>query len=183
MMRILKTLTRSAMMACLVILLSASVALAATLSITSIGGVSTGTGTLTTFTTTKNNPTFLGEATPDATVDITIDDLTVAVLANATGDWSYTPVGLTDGSHTIKVISNLETITFTLTVNAGTDTTTATESSTTSKGGVSTSSAQGELPKSGAFENTVLMVAAGMFLMGLGVVAHQYLPLSSAEEE
>lgn len=168
-------------MACLMLLVSASIAVAATLKITSIGGVSTGTGALTTFTTATANPTFLGEAAPDATVDITIDDLTVAVAANTTGSWSYTPVGLTEGAHTIKVVSNLETINFTLTVNTGTATTTAT-TSTESKGGVSTSSAQGELPKSGAMENTVIMIAAGVFLMGLGMVAHHYVPVSESEE-
>lgn len=164
---------------CLVFVLSASVAFAATLKIVSIGGVTTGTGTLTTFTTTKTNPTFIGDAAPDATVDITIDDLTVAVTADSDGDWSYTPTALTEGAHDLEIASNLETVSFTLTVDTDASTTTSSSTSaSTSKGGVSTSSA---LPTAGTTSNTVLVLAAGMFLIGLGVVAHQTLPISDEE--
>lgn len=158
------------------LMFSVTVALAATLQITSIGGVSTGTGPLTTFETTQKSPTFVGTAPIDATVDIKIDDLTVAALANASGAWSYTPTNLADGNHPVQISSNLETVSFTLVVKPST-TTTSTSSAT--KGGVSTRSA--ELPKSGAFENTVLLIAAGVFLMGFGVVAHHKLPAPEQE--
>ena len=175
----MKRLIKSLAVFVVVLLLSAQIALAATLKVTSIGGVSTGTGTLTSFTTTKTNPTMIGTATADATVDITIDDLTVAVTADTGGDWSYTPTSLAEGAHDVSIESNLETVAFTLTVDTDGSTSTSTSSATTSKGGVSTSSAS--LPEAGAVENTYLLIVAGMFLIGSGVVAHQF--LSFPEEE
>jgi hypothetical protein len=160
----------------LALLLSINVVLAASLAVTSIGGVAV-SGTLTSFTTTQTSPTLIGTAANDATVDIKIDDLTVAVTAGATGDWSYTPINLTNGSHAVEISSNLETLSFTLTVDDGT-TTTSTES-TTSKGGVSTTS--GELPAAGGTANTFILITAGVFLIGSGIVVHQILPLPKAE--
>lgn len=155
----------------LALLMSVGVALAASLAVTSIGGVAV-TGTLTSFETTDTTPGMVGTAAADATVDITIDDLIVAATADSSGDWSYTPTSLTYGAHSVAIASNLETLSFTLTVSSSsTDAT-----SSTSKGGVSTTSA--ELPASGTVENTILIIAAGMFLMGLGVVSHQRLPLN-----
>jgi hypothetical protein len=156
---------------------SVGVVIAASLAVSSIGG-QTVSGTLTSFETTDTTPTMLGTAGADATVDITIDDLTVAVTANADGNWSYTPTSLTVGDHAVEIASNLETLSFTLTVSDGTSSS-ATESSTTTKGGVSTSS--GELPQAGTAVNTVLLIAAGMFLMGLGVTAQQKLPIPEEE--
>lgn len=166
---------------CLALLLSVNVALAATLNLNSIGGVSTGTGTLTTFTTTRTNPTFLGTAAPDATVDIKIDDLTVAVTADTAGAWSYTPTALTEGAHSVEISSNLESLSFTLTVDADGTSGTSTSSATTTKGGDSTASAQAQLPKSGAVENTMLVIAGGVALIGAGLVAHQLQPARGDE--
>ncbi|MFH2118428.1 MAG: hypothetical protein ABII10_01685 [Candidatus Paceibacterota bacterium] len=157
---------------------SASVVLAATLAVTSIGGV-TVSGTLTSFTTTKTSPTFIGTATNGATIDITIDDLMVAATADATGNWSYTPTSLTIGAHAVEIASNLETISFTLTVGDDATSTSTSSSTTTTESGTSTSTA--ELPQSGSVENTFLVIAAGMFLIGSGVVAHQILPLPEKE--
>lgn len=169
---------------CLALVLSVNVALAATLKLNSIGGVSTGTGTITTFTTTRTNPTFLGAAAPDATVDIKIDDLTVAVTADTAGAWSYTPTALTEGAHPVQISSNLESLSFTLTVDTDgvSGTTTTSTSSATTKGGTSTSSAQAQLPKSGAVENTMLVIAGGVALIGAGLVAHQLQPARGDEE-
>ncbi|HEX9817727.1 MAG TPA: hypothetical protein VGA89_02450 [Patescibacteria group bacterium] len=159
------------------LIISVNVVLAASLAVTSIGGVAV-TGTLTSFTTTKTSPTMIGTATNDATVDIKIDDLTVAVTADADGDWSYTPTSLTVTSHAVEITSNLETVSFTLVIDDGT-TTTSTTSTTTTKGGTSTTS--GELPQAGSATNTFLIVTAGMFLIGTGIVAHQVLPTSKTE--
>lgn len=160
----------------LALVFSAGIALAATLQVTSIGGISTGTGTLETFETIQTSPTFVGTASIDATVNIKIDDLTVATTANPAGAWSHTPTNLSVGNHAVEITSNLETVSFTLTIKAAESTATQ---STTTKGGVSTTSA--ELPKSGAFENTVLVIVAGMFLIGSGLVAHHALPASDRE--
>lgn len=179
---LLKRLTTSLACLALVLMLSAQVVLAATLSITSVGGVTLGTGTITSVITTKTSPTFIGTAAADATVDIKIDDLTVAATADNDGDWSYTPTGLSEGDHAIELSSNLETISFTLTIDTDSSTTTETSTSsttTTTKGGVSTSSA--ELPVSGSVNNTFLVLAAGLFLIGSGVVAHQSLRLDEEE--
>ena len=173
----MKHLFKYLLIVCFTLIMSVSIALAASLAVTSIGGVAV-SGTITSFTTTDTTPTMIGTAAADATVDITIDDLIVAVAADTDGDWSYTPTILTEGDHSVEIASNLETLSFTLTVGSGT-TTTSTESSTTSKGGVSTSS--GELPTAGTAENTVILIAAGMFLMGLGVMAHQKLPIPEEE--
>lgn len=156
---------------------SVTVALAATLQVTSIGGISTGTTPLTTFETTQKSPTFVGTAPIDATVDIKIDDLIVAAQANAAGAWSYTPTNLAEGNHSVEITSNLEQLSFTLVVKAST--TTSSTSSTTTKGGTATNSA--ELPRSGALENTILLIAAGAFLMGFGVVAQHTLPTPEQE--
>lgn len=173
---LLKRLTTSLAVFALVLMLSAQVVLAATLGLTSIGGVTTGSGTLTSFTTTKTSPTFIGTAAADATVDITIDDLVVAATADSVGDWSYTPTNLSEGDHTIELSSNLETLSFTLTVDTG-----ASSSSTTSTSSSSTSTSSATLPASGTVSNTFLVFAAGLFLIGSGVVAHQYLRLDEEE--
>jgi hypothetical protein len=163
----------------LTFVISINVALAASLAVTSIGGVAV-IGTLSSFETTKTSPTMIGTAANDATVDIKIDDLTVAVTADATGDWSYTPTALTVASHTVEITSNLETVSFTLTIDDGTTTTTSTSSTTTTtKGGTSTTSA--ELPQAGMITNTFLVITAGMFLIGTGIVAHQVLPAAKPE--
>lgn len=159
--------------------------LAATLQLNTVSGVSVGSGA-TSITTTDNTPSFVGKASAEATVDITLDDLTVAVLADSDGDWSYTPVSaLSSASHTLKVASNLESLSYTLVVAASGSTSTASATPTTSAGigGVSTSSTASTLPKTGAVENTFLMIAAGFFLMGLGVVTHQTLPLPEETPE
>lgn len=156
-------------------LLFAGRVMAATLTLTSIGGVVTG-GTIASFETTKTSPTFVGTAAPDATVDIAIDDLTVAVTADPDGDWTYTPAALTEGEHEIEISSNLETLTFTLTIGDGTQ---SSASSSAGVGGAATNSGQttkGGLPVSGSAETTMLLIAGGIFLLGSGVIAHQLLP-------
>ncbi|OGJ37616.1 MAG: hypothetical protein A2383_02925 [Candidatus Pacebacteria bacterium RIFOXYB1_FULL_39_46] len=161
------------------LIISVNAVSAASLAVTSIGGVAT-SGTLTSFTTTDTTPTIIGTASNDATIDITIDDLIVAATADSTGNWSYTPT-LEAGAHAVEIASNLETISFTLTVNDGTTTTTSTSSTESST--TTTSTTSSGLPTAGAVENTFLVIVLGMFLIGLGVVAHQILPFSESELE
>jgi autotransporter passenger strand-loop-strand repeat protein len=49
------------------------------------------------------DPTLTGSGDPNATVHFTIDGtpITATATADAAGNWSYTPIGLADGSHTI----------------------------------------------------------------------------------
>lgn len=173
-----------AMVSLAFLLMTNSYILAATLELISAGG--TTVGALISISTTDSTPTLVGKASPDATVDITINDLTVAVLADTDGDWTYTPIsGLTDAAHTLKIASNLETLDYILLVDSGTsDTTTTTTTTTTTDVGTggATESSSATLPVSGGVENTFLMIVGGLFLMGMGIVTQQVLPAELSEE-
>jgi len=169
-------------------LLTKAAVFAATLQVTSIGG--TETGALVSVNTTDTTPTIVGVASPEASVDISIDDLTVAVLADANGDWSYTPItALDSGAHTLAVASNLELLNYIILVDSGdststSSTTTTTTTTTTTLGvGGATESTDTTLPVSGGVENTFLMLVGGLFLMGLGLVSQQVLPIIHESEE
>ncbi len=159
---------------------------AATLSVTSVGGTTVGSSV--NVNTTDTTPTIIGVASPEATVDISIDDLTVAVLADASGNWSYTPLtALADGAHMLGVASNLETLNYVILVDSGTSestsSTTTTTTTTTYGIGGATESTQTTLPVAGGIENTFLMVVGGLFLMGLGLVSQQLLPTIQEPKE
>ncbi|MFZ5438148.1 MAG: Ig-like domain-containing protein [Patescibacteria group bacterium] len=159
---------------------------AATLSVTSVGGTTVGSSV--NVNTTDTTPTIIGVASPEATVDISIDDLTVAVLADASGNWSYTPLtALADGAHMLGVASNLETLNYVILVDSGTSestsSTTTTTTTTTYGIGGATESTQTTLPVAGGIENTFLMVVGGLFLMGLGLVSQQLLPAIQEPKE
>src|SRR4029079_15980358 len=59
-------------------------------------------GTLTDIVT-SNNSTLSGTGLANTAVNITVDGTPIAstVMADANGTWSFTPVGLADGAHTI----------------------------------------------------------------------------------
>lgn len=101
---------------------------------------------------TSNNPTLSGTAAANSTVYITIDGQTSSVTASSEGTWTYAPTTLTIGSHSISVVGDGQTISFTLTIGQSATTTTATASATT-------------LPASGTFELTVMIMAAGSLLL------------------
>jgi len=170
------------------LLVAKSSIFAATLQLISAGGTSI--GVLITVNTTDTTPTLIGTASPEATVDITIDDLTVAVLADANGDWSYTPItALSSGAHGLALASNLETLNYILQItsedSSTTTTTTTSSSTTTTTGGIggATESSSATLPVSGGVESTFLMVVGGIFLMGLGLVTQQMVPAVQESEE
>lgn len=151
--------------------LGASPVLAANLAVTSIGVEDTSTD-LDSFTYSEENPTIVGTASPEAEVDITIDDLTTTVVADEDGDWSYTPTSLTAGEYDVEISSNLETLTFTLTISSS-STEDSTSSASTGVGGATDSSSvstSSSLPQSGTGETMILLVAAGFFLIGLSAI-------------
>jgi hypothetical protein len=134
----------------------------------------------------------VGVASPEATVDISLDDLTVAVLADVNGDWSYTPItALDDGAHTLALASNLETLNYVLVVDTGTSESTTTTTTTTTTitdfvgvgGATESSSTTTTLPVSGGLTNTFLMLMGGLFLIGLGLVTQQFSPAINEIEE
>lgn len=151
---------------------------AAGLSLTSIGGVSTAGKTFVQWTHSADNPKFIGTAYSDAQVEILIDSVENSVTADSDGDWSYQPTSLTVGQYDIKITSGTQTIAFDLyittsttsadTATTSTDSTvtaTSTDSATT-KGGLPT-----ELPATGAFETTLVLISSGLFLIGLGLIS------------
>lgn len=64
-------------------------------------------------------PTLAGEATASSAIDITIDSVAYQATADASGNWSYTPLStLTAGDHSITLTSAGSTISFTLTLGS-----------------------------------------------------------------
>jgi len=167
----------------------ASSVLAATLQLSTVSGVSV--GQTVNINTTDTTPTLAGVASPEATVDISLDDLTVAVLADVNGDWSYTPItALDDGTHDLSLASNLETLNYVLVVDTGTSESTTTTTTTTTitdfvgvGGATESSSTTTTLPVSGGLTNTFLMMVGGLFLIGLGLVTQQFSPAINELED
>lgn len=166
-MKSFKKIASSFIVALALILLVSTQVFAATLQVTSIGTESVVSGSPEDESYTGSNPTITGVASPEAEVDITIDDLTTTVVADVDGDWSYTPTGLTGGVYEVEISSNLETLTFTLTI---TSTTTTSESTSSTGGATSSTETPDELLQAGTGETIILTIAGGMFLIGLSVV-------------
>lgn len=78
--------------------------------ISSIGEVSTNNRQVSKFWHTSTNPTIRGVATPGADIKIDVDGTVVQVSANSSGDWVYTPSGLSAGDHVFTFTSNESTI-------------------------------------------------------------------------
>lgn len=62
-----------------------------------------------------SQPVFVGEATPGASVSITIDGTEGTAIADESGNWSYAAAALSDGDHQVMLASSGSTISFTLT--------------------------------------------------------------------
>ncbi len=174
--------------------------MAATLSLDAIGEDSVEGTVFTSWTYADVNPILMGKASPNASVSIKIDDLTNTVTADTSGEWTFIPTTLTDGTYTIIITSGVESMTFDLSIGAtstttssstttSTTTTTPTAipttkvSTTTTSSTTSTSSATTEigrggassetttLPQTGAVEQTFFVFSAGLFLLGIGLMA------------
>ena len=102
----------------LLILTISSHVYAASLQLTKIGTLETNGKTYSQWWYSGTNPTLLGLAANNSQVDITIDSDTTTVYATDGGTWSFTPANLTTGDHTVKIVSNGETISFTLTLGS-----------------------------------------------------------------
>ncbi len=112
---------------------------------------------------TTSQPTIQGKAPPGSTVTIVIrssNTITTTVVADANGNWSYTPTtSLDPGSHSVlasatnPVTGQVQTSTVPFVVAGGT-------------GG---SASQSAVPVSGTTENTILLLSLGalIFLTGL----------------
>lgn len=144
---------------------------AAGLTITKIGTINvTGLGlgsTLKTYT--YNGGTFelAGTGSPSATVSIVIDDVTRTATVTSAGTWTDLISSVTTGAHAMKVTSNLESLSFTL--NVGSASATATPTPTLTSTATTSVTTKGGLPVSGGLQDTLLLVAGGLALFGLGV--------------
>lgn len=126
--------------------------------ISSIGGVDTGGQMLSHWWNTSLQPTIRGEALPGQDILVTIDGTAVQIAADSAGDWFYTPASaLTEGDHTISLESNGSTISFSLTLGAG-----SVDWDAVGSGASET------LPTVGIFLPTVIMTSLGSGLVVLG---------------
>ncbi len=165
----------SFILAVIFLFLSASAISAATvLKLNSIGTSDTEDKTFTEWWYTGTNPQFVGEASPSASVTLTVDDSINIVTADVNGEWLWTPTALLEGDYAIDITSELESITFTLHLASSSATPTPTVAATDSgetKGGVGGATESGELPVTGAIEQTIILIGGGMALLGLGMMA------------
>lgn len=89
-------------------------ALAGGFNLKSIGQVDTSGRQISQWWYSGSQPVFVGEATPGASVSITIDGTEGTAIADESGNWSYATT-LSDGDHQVMLASNGSTISFTLT--------------------------------------------------------------------
>ncbi len=111
------------------------------------------------------NPVFKGTAASSAAVTVTISGVAGNTTADTTGAWTFTPTNLTGaGTYPVTISSGASTLTFSLLINA--TAATATPSATTdTKGGLTASGSA--LPVSGGLEDTLLLSAFGLGLVGI----------------
>lgn len=117
------------------------------------------------------NPTFSGTTDPSAAVSVSINGASSSVTADTAGAWSYVPTTLTTtGTYPIVITSGTQTMSFSLDLTAAGSSTAS--SLATTKGGTMSGSVEmpDTLPQSGSFEQTVMMIAAGLLLVGGGMI-------------
>lgn len=129
------------------------------LTLTKIGTLSTIGADYSLVSYTGSIPGLEGTATPAATVAVKVNTTTTNVIAaTSSGIWSFTPTSLNSGDNTIVITSGSQSLNFVIRYSATTTTTT-----------VSTSSSEvTELPESGAWENILFGVLAGVGVIGFG---------------
>ena len=98
--------------------LSAKGVFAGGFNLKSIGGLNTDGRQISHWWYSSTNAPLTGEATPDSTINITIDEVSASATADTEGMWSYNPSGLSEGDHEISLENNGSTIKFTLTLGA-----------------------------------------------------------------
>ncbi len=95
--------------------LSPKAVLAGTFNLKSIGSVDTSGRQISQWWYSGSQVTFIGEASPRASVSISIDGSENTTTADSSGNWSYAAAGLEDGDHQVKLSSSGSNINFTLT--------------------------------------------------------------------
>lgn len=126
--------------------------------ISSIGGVTTNNKQVSKFWHSSLNPVLRGTALPSANIDISIDGTAVQIAADSSGDWVYTPTGLTAGTHEFTFTSNGSSQKLSLTTGSIGD---------ASIGGWSDAS-NSALPASGVTWPTIVLLIVGGSSMLIG---------------
>lgn len=67
---------------------------------------------------TSARPTFSGVTTADTAVSGTVGTQTVSATANASGNWSWTPIADLAGDNTVTITSGSQTVSFKLTIGS-----------------------------------------------------------------
>ncbi|OGD84044.1 hypothetical protein A2165_01860 [Candidatus Curtissbacteria bacterium RBG_13_40_7] len=122
--------------------------------VSSIGGATFIQGA-THFWVTSARPTFSGIITAGAAVSGTVGSQAVSATADASGNWSWTPVADLAGDNTVALTSGSSTASFTLTIGALPDS-------------IATSSA-GSLSPAGSIFPTVAILGLGIFATTFGL--------------
>lgn len=144
--------------ALLLFLLNFGVIKASGFNLQSIGGLDTSGKQISHWWYTGLQPTFKGEAPPDSTITIVIDEVSETVNSDSTGSWIYTPTTLSSGDHNIRIENNENKITFTLTLgseNINWDT-------------INQEGSSSALPAAGVAFPTIALIGSGGLIFGFG---------------
>ena len=94
----------------------AKTSLASGFNLKSIGSVSTDGQQISHWWYTASSPTLVGEAPAGSTVTISVDGTETSVTADSNNAWSYNTGALSGGDHSVSIVNNGSTISFTLTI-------------------------------------------------------------------
>jgi len=124
----------------------------------SIGQVDTSGRQLSQWWYSGSQPSFVGEASPGASVSVSIDGVEASVVTDESGNWSYGASTLTDGDHEVVLTSNGSNISFTLTTGVNN----VNWDAVNSDAGTST------LPAAGVFWPSLLLLMTGLGSVAVG---------------
>ncbi len=134
-----------------------SIILAATLTLTSIGALSTGGAMYPEWWYTGQNAQLCGTADANATVTVSVDGSSGSTTADAEGDWCYATTTPT-GDHAIVITSGGESYSFTL--HAG-------QNYVPGAGGTTqTTQSTSQVPITGSDQIMILLISSGLLAMG-----------------
>ena len=140
------------------------------LTIDAIGGDDSVTGlgsTVKTYQTLLTTFTVSGTASPSTNVVVAMDDFNQTTVANSLGNWLVNFSNVAYGDHNLIASSAGDSLDLVLTVGTSTASTTATTTTSTAS---TTTTTTTTLPEAGTLDNTILLFAFGMLVMGLGVM-------------
>lgn len=129
--------------------------LASSLTLDTIGALSTSGKKYSEWWYTAQNPTLTGKAEDDQKVKIIIDDKTKETKANSSGRWTQATT-MTNGKHSVKIVAGAESYAFTLNIGS------AMPSASTA----STSQSSAAVPGTGFHQMYFILVAIYLLILG-----------------